>query len=191
MRYLVPGILDNSVTTAKILDGQVGTNDLAADAVTAAKIGSEIIILGDTKRRMCNVGRDSDQVISTATDTAILWNVAGMPESTLHSESSNTDRFVVPSGFTRARITVGATFAANGTGIRHLRITQNATDINNLPKYLEPVPSATQPTYMIVTSGWFSVSAADIIRALVHQTSGGNLNLTFTEKLWAMFEVIG
>lgn len=126
--------------------------------------------------------------ISNNTVTALTFNSERFDNGDLHSTSSNTDRLTAP---VTGLYAFGATvqFASNATGRRQVTLTVNGTEV----AADERVPVNGAVTIISVSSAW-QLTAGDIVRVAVFQTSGGALNVqagsNYTPEFW-MYRVAG
>lgn len=115
------------------------------------------------------------QAITSGSTTVIDFNTAvydswsGKPEGAMADAAANTLRAPLD-GLYLATVMVG--FAANGTGIRALMLEVNT--VVQIRKQEIAVAAASQSLHL----SWpLNLTAADLVRASVVQTSGGSLNI--------------
>lgn len=151
-------------------------------------VRSDIVWLaGDptSGKPMCRVYNSAALSIATATFTALTFDSERYDVGGCHSTASNTGRLTAPSGGGGVyHITAHATFAANATGIRELRIRLNgATYIAALS---DTAVSASGDHSMTVSCD-YKLSATDYVEVVVYQSSGGLLNATFSGNVTPEF----
>ena len=134
---------------------------------------------------MCRVYNSSSLSVATATFTALTFNSERYDVGGCHSTSSNTSRLTAPSGGGGVyHITGHATFAANATGIREVRIRLNGAT------YIAAVSDTTVSAsgdHSMVVSCDYKLTAADYVELVVYQSSGGLLNVTFSGNVTPEF----
>lgn len=71
------------------------------------------------------VYRSSNQTITTATNTDILWNAEEYDTSSIHSLTLNTDRLTVPASTTRVKLCGQIIFDVGAVGVRSVELFKN------------------------------------------------------------------
>lgn len=128
----------------------------------------------------CRVYRNSDQTISTSTDTAIAFGQERFDVGGMHSTSTNTSRVTIPSGGAGLYLlTASVRWAGNATGYRTLSITVNGAPGTGTTIVDESILSigAGAGTRQTVTT-MYQMAAGDYAEVYVWQNSGGNLACT-------------
>jgi hypothetical protein len=117
----------------------------------------------------------ADQTISNNTITAITWDAEYYDTDTLHSTSTNTSRFTVPSG-KDGKWAIQASLFYNGSaaGERRIRVYKNGTFESDSRDYFDG-PGATQ--FSIALSNVFDLVATDYLEIYAYQNTGGNLGV--------------
>lgn len=115
------------------------------------------------------------QSVVTATDTVLTSDEEDFDTDGFHSVSSNTSRMTIPTGLGgKYLINANVVFANNSTGIRVAAILLNgATVLGN-----QREPAGGQHEFNVSTI--YNLVPGDYVEVLVHQTSGGNLNVTLS-----------
>lgn len=120
--------------------------------------------------------RTATQSINDGTDTVLLWTAEDYDTNSIHDTSSNTSRFVVPTGGAgKWRITCNLLWTPNATGVRDLYFKKNGTtrlqeDLN--PAIASPFHTSNNLSIDIL------LADGDYIEAFVYQTSGGPLTVS-------------
>lgn len=152
---------------------------LGGDRVTANKLNTPIFR-----------GRQT----ATQTLTSGAWGAVTMTTESFdshngHSTSSNTDQYVVPTGWGGVwRCSGAGTFAANATGSRGARWTKNGTPINNAELMLDNNGAGTAtriPAHTISED----FADGDIIRLELFQASGGNLATVVASEIGCFMDL--
>jgi hypothetical protein len=117
----------------------------------------------------------ADQTISNNTVTAITWDAEYYDTDTLHSTSTNTSRFTVPSG-KGGKWAIQASLFYNGSAVgeRRIRVYKNGTFESDSRDYFGG-SGATQ--FSIALSNVFDLVATDYLEIYAYQNTGGNLGV--------------
>lgn len=112
------------------------------------------------------------QSITTATDTALTWSTEVADTDGGHSTVTNTSRYTVQTAG-HWTFTANVPWASNATGRREVWFRTNGTFVFSTVNMsagasLQHGQSITEKIFMLV---------GDYVEAVVHQTSGGNLNV--------------
>jgi hypothetical protein len=118
---------------------------------------------------------------SNTTDTAITFSSELYDTDNIHSTSSNTSRFTVPTGKGGYwLVCFNATFAyVNTTGYRQIRLAKNGTITGAEPAPAMPANAGEETLGAAMV---LSLSAGDYIEMYTWQNSGGNLNIRGTDS---------
>lgn len=116
----------------------------------------------------------SNQSIPNAVDTAVVWDTTKYDSGNIYT--GGADEFIIPAGFTRARLRANTVWATNGTGVRRMRPAINGSVFDG---GLEPSTSGSSSGGVNLNgcSADFDVTTGDSIKLLVFQSSGGALDL--------------
>jgi hypothetical protein len=124
----------------------------------------------------CSVYKSASQSLTNEVVTAITWDSEDYDTDAIHSTSSNTSRFTVPSGKTGYWLFAGVVMYATGTGdYRGIRIYKNG-GIESYQYYKQ----ATNATAAYGFSYVWKLTAADYLEIYGDQSSGGALDLRGT-----------
>ena len=116
----------------------------------------------------------TSQSISNNTFTAVLFNAEDYDTDSIHSTSSNTDRFTVPTGKDgKWAISASVLFGGSSSGERRIAIYKNGATANT-DNRLSGQGSAGQT---MAVNSVFNLVATDYLSIYVYQDSGGSLNL--------------
>ena len=121
--------------------------------------------------------RSTNLSIATSTFTDVTLPSEAWDTDSLHSTSSNTDRFTIPTGLDGIYLVHGIiTFAVNSTGARTLTVAKNGAG-------MQVTTFANAGTAAPVLSGAriLRLVAGDYVSIEAWQDSGGNLNVTQAE----------
>ena len=124
----------------------------------------------------CSVYNSSVQSIPNSTVTAMLCPSESLDNTGMHSTTSNTSRITaVDAG--RYTFTGTAMFAIDGTGtgMRRLIFRLNGTTEYDL---VQVAAVSTLSTVILSGSRTFTLAISDYAEMVVHQNSGGALNVT-------------
>ena len=118
---------------------------------------------------------------SNTTDTAITFSSELYDTDNIHSNSSNTSRFTVPTGKGGYwLVCFNATFAyVNTTGYRQIRLAKNGSITGSEPAPAMPANAGEETLGAAMV---LSLSAGDYIEMYTWQNSGGNLNIRGTDS---------
>lgn len=155
------------------------------EVVTAANVNTHLRDnlnwLANDKPR-CKANRTSVQSIADVTNVAVNLNAAdSFDVGTMHDTVTNNTRLTVPTGG-GGQFTFGAQadWLANANGFREAGIRLNGTTILARVRMSAAQVSATVQN----VSGTDQLAAGDFLELVVHQSSGGALDLT-SSFLWA------
>lgn len=142
---------------------------------------------------MCRVYYLSDTSVATATFTALSFLSERYDVGGCHSTASNQSRLTVPSGGGGVyQIGGNATFDANATGIRELRIRLNGTTY--IAASSATTVSASGGQSMNVSCD-YKLTAADYVELVAYQTSGGLLDVlassNISPEFWWSWQGVG
>jgi hypothetical protein len=154
----------------------VGANDtvLVADSSTATGLKWAAPAGGSTFVG-CSVVSTTNQVVSTATWTAISWNDERFDTDAFHSNVTNNSRFTIPAG-KAGKYQVSGIIGndSNATGVRYINIRKNGADY---AATLFPA-NANEPS--MIVSCIMNLAVSDYIEIFVYQNSGGNRTMIST-----------
>lgn len=122
------------------------------------------------------VSRAAATSIPDSTWTAVSFSAEVYDYGGWYSSGTNivVPAGAIPSGYTTiavAAIPFGASFAANATGYRGVRVSLNGSSAESTTQ-----PGFASDTAVMTASGLIFCAAADIITLEVYQNSGGALN---------------
>ena len=122
----------------------------------------------------CSVYNSSVQSVPDSTITALLCGSESLDNNGMHSTTSNTSRIIaIAAG--RYTFTGTASFAANATGMRRLTFRLNGTTEYDL---VQVVATSVLSNVILSASRTFTLAANEYMEMVVHQSSGGALNVT-------------
>ena len=125
---------------------------------------------------------------SLASGTTTVAAIATLSTNDLGCTISS-NQVVVPRGINKVRVSVGADFAANATGVRQVYVQHNSVGGLGLPvSTVNAVASG--DTVMSLTSSVVSVVAGDTFSFQVYQNSGAALNLSNTNYTYIEVEAV-
>lgn len=157
----------------------VGANDtvLTADSSTAtglkwaAPSGGSIYV-------GVSCYKNANQTVSTATFTAVTFQVEDFDTDAFHSTSTNTSRFTIPTGKGGKYLVSGVlAYSANVTGQRNTVVYKNGSVVN-YGTANQAINSTVYGSYVPI-SFVLNLVAGDYVEIFAFQTSGGNLDVTF------------
>lgn len=122
------------------------------------------------------VSRITNQSISNATATAIIFTIEDVDNSNMFTLATPT-RLIIPGPNTQARIatiSVFAEYAANATGQRRLQLAKNGTII---PGHTHDQPAVASGASYLQTTFIIDVLGGDYLEVNTFQSSGGALNV--------------
>jgi hypothetical protein len=129
----------------------------------------------------------STQSIANATFTAVLFNAEYYDTDSIHSTSSNTDRFTVPTGKGgKWAISASVLFSGSSTGERRIAVYKNGAAANT-DNRLSGQGSAGQT---MAINSVFDLVATDYLSIYVYQDSSGSLNLD-GDIIYCAFSYLG
>lgn len=116
--------------------------------------------------------KSGDQSLSNSTSTAITWDVEQYDTSAIHSTSTNTSRFTVPSGKGGYwQLNAVISFNTNASGSRYILVKKNGTTDVGQVEFV-----ASSASY---NAGWYNATydlvAGDYLEIFGFQNSGGSL----------------
>ena len=125
--------------------------------------------------RACVVRRATDQVITTATATAVSWSNAIVNNNALAEFVTNPTRITVDhEGL--YEVFGNVTFAAGSTGVRTLQVKKNGVASTFPLEANGPAPAA--GTGKLQVSGLVYLLNGDYLELIVTQNQGGDVNIT-------------
>ena len=117
-------------------------------------------------------------IIPNATGTALTFNTEDYDTDGIHSTSSNTSRFTVPSGKAGYwQVSFFFNFDGNATGIRSIYVYKNG----NFNALISTNPASTSQASNNATMT-YSLIVGDYIELYAFQNSGGNLNINTPDQ---------
>ena len=124
----------------------------------------------------CSVFNSSVQSVPNSTVTALLCGSENLDNTSMHSTTSNTSRITAVNAG-RYTFTGTAQFAIDGTGtgMRRLSFRLNGTTEYDL---VQVAAVSTLSTVILSGSRTFTLAISDYAEMVVHQNSGGALNVT-------------
>lgn len=149
----------------------VGANGLALVADSTVSNG---VKWGTPTFVGCSVYKSTVQSINSATYTAITWDLEYYDTDAIHSTTSNTSRFTVPTGKSGKWLLSGfIQYGSNSTGTRGAGIYKNGT------VYAYPSQGPVSPTVDTIQPISFVIDlvAADYVELFGYQNSGGALDV--------------
>jgi hypothetical protein len=170
---------------------------MRVDAVYYA--AGDYYVLENPAFRGCLVYRNTDQVITTSTDTDILFSTSFAVEdydtSEIHSLVTNPQRLTVPAGVSRVRLLARVTFDINATGLRSLAITKNVGGAFVGSPYKARLASSLPPGHhtLFAPTPVLRVVPGDYFRMQVRQESGGDLAAEGSvtgDQTWFAMEIV-
>lgn len=191
IRFIGCDVVDNqsSPTTVSGFDSGVvlpenattGWNAAIANVVENCSSLNCTTFIGSTDRigaPVCVVTSSTTQSLTTATWTQLNWNLDLSDPNYMHSVTNNNNYIVIrtPGWY---RLTAQISFAANGTGSRQIRFTNNGTTIDRTTVEMNPdagVDCYVQSTYI----GYFETGRYVAVEG--YQDSGGGLNANLNES---------
>lgn len=131
--------------------------------------------------------RSTAQSIPNNTDTTVTWNAEFYDTTSSHAASGTT--FVAPyTGFFRAQASIG--FVENATGIRHIFMRLDGTNVNGTAETSTPQQSIV-PQLVTTPLRRIYMTVGQTLDVRVKQTSGGALDTTFGAGATSgLFEVV-
>jgi hypothetical protein len=167
---LLAGTADNTIGRLA-----VGTNGqiLIADSAETTGLKWATPAVAGFVGAICN--KDAAQTFTTATYTALTWNLETTDTDAFHSTATNTSRFTIPSGKDgKYQITARIAWTGNSTGRRIMDLYKNGSS-STFGYYESGAPTATGLFTMLGTFT-FTAVAGDYFECFMYQTSGGNLD---------------
>lgn len=150
------------------------------EVLTAEDLNANFADISDSVPVRTLVFRSVDQTIANNTATIVSWDAEAYDDADVFASGSPTI-FTVPAGMTRLRVAVFVRWAANTTGRRRARIERDtgAGFTSTFPgsSHAEFPPGSSGGSSWFQSTGWIDVTAGDVFRLEVFQTSGGGLNL--------------
>lgn len=136
---------------------------------------------------------NTDQTLTTATNTALTFDLEVYDTDDIHDLVTNNSRMTVPAGVTKVRLTANCGFDANATGDVQMTIQKNGAVTLTEPFARLTSLTASADPYINISSGVMEVSGGDYFEAFVRQASGGNLNTAPVSPfglVWFSMEVV-
>jgi hypothetical protein len=120
----------------------------------------------------CRAHNDAIQSIPNSTSTALTFNTEAFDTDAIHSTTTNTSRFTVPSGKGgKWRAIYKASYGAGGVGEKILFLNVNGADVLGSAVNRQDTPRGTLHGTMTLT-----LAAGDIVEARVFHATGAALN---------------
>lgn len=123
------------------------------------------------------------QAITTATNTVLAFDTERWDTNTFHDNVTNNSRLTATTKGLY-QIIFNGEWAANATGIRQISLRLNGTTI-----IASEQRDATTSAMRMSVSTQYQLSATDFVEVLVHQTSGGNLDITKNANISPEFSI--
>jgi hypothetical protein len=122
--------------------------------------------------------KNANQTVSTATFTAVTFQVEDFDTDAFHSTSTNTSRFTIPTGKGGKYLVSGVlAYSANVTGQRNTVVYKNGSVVN-YGTANQAINSTVYGSYVPI-SFVLNLVAGDYVEIFAFQTSGGNLDVTY------------
>ena len=154
----------------------------AGTGVTITNAAGSITIAASGVDAGCDVYNSATQSVNDATDTALTFDTETRDTDAFHSTASNTGRITIPAG-QGGWYMFGAhvPWTGSSTGDRKIWFRTNGT-------------TASTPVTWDLSLGGFNheivqplyLAAGDYVEVMVHQTSGGALNVLANARFWAL-----
>lgn len=118
------------------------------------------------------------QSITTATNTAVTWDTEQFDTDSYHSTSSNTERLIAP-GNGIYEVGSCVIFDSNSTGVRQVALLYTGgLSLVQKDTYLNTLAVTGGFGTALTISRTLRLQSAEYVTVSVHQTSGGNLNIS-------------
>lgn len=171
------------------------TTRSTGNSISAAQWNADMVdnvkwLAGDSSGKpSCRVYNSANIAVTTATWTSLTFDSEQYDVGGLHSTSSNTSRFTIPSGGAGKYTFKGCCeFAANSTGARAIRILLGGT-VTLWQDSRPTVPSASGTTVMNIACD-YALTVGEYVELQVFQDSGGNLNALATANYSPYFSAM-
>lgn len=152
----------------------VGANDTVLTADSSTSTGLKWAAAGSAFVGAKAKRDGTSQSIANNTFTAVLFNAEDYDTDSIHSTSSNTDRFTVPTGKDgKWAISASVLFGGSSSGERRIAVYKNGATANT-DNRLSGQGSAGQT---MVVNSVFNLVATDYLSIYVYQDSGSSINL--------------
>lgn len=192
-------IQDNTITSAKMLDNTIQSGKIQDNAIAIGKLGGSGTRDNTTTLRgdgMWGVpafrgALATKTACDTNADNGVLTAVDFCSESydtdSIHSNSDNNSRLIVPAGITKVRITGMINYAADATGSRWAWIYKGGgLSYSGYPYIIRASAGATVGTSIILSTPVLTVVAGDYFELMAKQDSGNTLSLGSSSNWFAM-----
>lgn len=115
---------------------------------------------------------------------SLTFNFNSYDNASVHSTTSNTERFTVPSGGGGKWLFGGSiSWAANGTGVRYVSVVINGSVVP--AENFAPGDGSLFTSQSVST--FYSVSATNYFALAGWQSSGGSLDMNVNSNAWAFW----
>jgi hypothetical protein len=162
-------------TPARVAVGANGTV-LTADSTASTGVAWATPASGSTYVGV-SCYKNANQTVSTATFTAVTFQVEDFDTDAFHSTSTNTSRFTIPTGKDGKYLLSGVlAYSANVTGQRNTVVYKNGSVVN-YGTANQAIDSTVYGSYVPI-SYVLNLVAGDYVEIFAFQTSGGNLDVT-------------
>lgn len=153
---------DNAIRD--VVNGNIDAANLAANAVTPAKVGTVPHVYAY---------QGAAQTLTTGTPTALTFNSELFDSESMHSTASNTERITcVTSGL--YVISAGVVFTANATGVRSLGFLKNGSTSHSFMA----VNAASSGATDLAITAIVRLTATDYVSAIASHSKGSDLDTT-------------
>lgn len=158
------------------------------EIIEFAKIKSHLKPLSSGRAYNSTTTITADATIPNGADTKVLHSKLLINDGKLFDVSNN--RFTVPNGVKKVKLTAQCEFAFNATGIRQQKIFKNGTTFLGYPNAVTQAISLTNKTTMFqISSPVIEVKDGDYFEHFVYQDSGGDLALK-KDTTWFTIQVV-
>lgn len=148
-------------------------------------------LVGTTKRLGALVKRSTDQSIANNSSTDMTWGAESYDDADFWEGVTNPSRLTIPTGVTSARLSAGVRFASNSSGYRQTYLTKNGSPSFDGRCMLTFDACGSSQADLSIVSPVLSVTGGDYFSCIVHQTSGGSLNVTAGDFTYFSIEAVG
>ena len=152
-------------------------------------VAGQVLTADQLNKPMARMRQTATQTLTTGVWAPATFTTESYDTHNGHSTSTNTDQYVIPTGWDGVWTLTGCgTFAANATGSRGARWTQNGTPINNA-EHMLPNNGAGTASRIPAPTISENFAAGDVIRLELFQDRGGNLDTVVSTAIGCFMQL--
>jgi hypothetical protein len=171
---------DDTVYTFSRDEGTITDAGTAVNATNLNKLEDGLV--DATTHKGCLLYKAANQTLTTGTATNVTWDSEEYDTGSFHSTSTNTSRITIPAGITKVRLSAMIGFSTSSVvGERYVAFRKDGADfIGGTRASVTGAASPVGVQMVHIETPIIVVAEGNYFEVRVHQTSGGNLDISAT-----------